>query len=103
MERAVAEGDLDLLRRAARSPLWDVRRLAAVGLGPRTPPELLKDPVAVVREAAVRALGTKAPEEALLALLADKDDAVRAEAAWALRNASSKRALHARNSRSRGT
>jgi HEAT repeat protein len=93
MERAVAEGDIELLLRAARSPLWDVRRLAAEGLGPRTPPELLKDPVAVVREAAVRALGTKAPEEALLPLLQDKDDAVRAEAAWAMRDASSKRAL----------
>lgn len=93
MERAVAEGDTDLLLRAARSPLWDVRRLAAEGLGHGTPPELLEDPVAVVREAAVRALGTKAPEQALLALLADKDDAVRAEAVWAMRDAASKRAL----------
>ncbi|HEX5138518.1 MAG TPA: HEAT repeat domain-containing protein [Planctomycetota bacterium] len=93
MERAVAEGDVDLLKRAARSPLWDVRRLAAEGLGPRTPPELLKDPVAVVREAAVRALGTGAPEETLLLLLKDKDDAVRAEAVWAMRDAPSKRAV----------
>ncbi|MCK6460775.1 MAG: hypothetical protein L6Q95_12895, partial [Planctomycetes bacterium] len=93
MERAVAEGDVELLLRAARSPLWDARRLAAEALGPRTPPGLLKDPVAVVREAAVRALGTAAPEEALLLLLADKDDAVRAEAAWAMRDGPSKRAL----------
>jgi len=93
MERAVAEGDTELLLRAAHSTLWDVRRLAALGLGPRSPPELLKDPVAVVREAAVRALSTAAPEEALLVLLHDSDDAVRAEAAWAMRGASSKTPL----------
>ncbi len=93
MERAKAEGDVELLLRAARSPLWDVRRCAAEGLGPRTPADLLRDPVPVVREAAVRALGTAAPEEALVRLLEDRDDAVRAEAAWALRRASSKRAL----------
>jgi HEAT repeat protein len=93
MERARAEGDIELLIRAARAPQWDARRWAAEGLGPRTPPELLDDPVAVVREAAVRALGTAAPEEALVKLLKDKDDAVRAEAAWAFRKASSKRAL----------
>jgi len=93
MERAREEGDVELLLKAAGSPLWDVRRCAAEGLGPRTPPALLRDPVAVVREAAVRALGTTAPEEALVRLLEDRDDAVRAEAAWALRRASSKRAL----------
>jgi HEAT repeat protein len=93
MERARAEGDTELLLNAARSPLWDVRRCAAEGLGPRTPPELLKDPVAVVREAAARALGTAAPEEALLSLLNDRDDAVRAEALWALRASPSKRAV----------
>jgi HEAT repeat protein len=93
MERALAEGDLELLRRAARSTHWDARWFAAEALGPRTPPELLKDPVAVVREAAIRALGIAAPEEALVALARDADDAVRAEAAWALRAASSKRPL----------
>ncbi|MFI5402488.1 MAG: HEAT repeat domain-containing protein, partial [Planctomycetota bacterium] len=93
MERARGEGDFDLLLKAARSPLWDVRRCAAEGLGPRTPPELLKDPVAVVREAAVRALGPAAPEHALLLLLSDKDDAVRAEAVWALHAASSKKGI----------
>jgi HEAT repeat protein len=85
MVRARREHDVALLHKAAESKYWDARRLAAEALGPLTPPELLKDPVAVVREAAVRALDVKAPEADLLRLLADKDDAVRAAAAWALR------------------
>jgi HEAT repeat protein len=93
MERARGEGDIGLLLRAARSPHWDARRCAAEGLGPKAPPDLLKDPVAAVREAAVRALDLAAPEASLAALLKDMDDAVRAEAAWALRAASSRRPL----------
>lgn len=95
MERALREGDEALLLRAAKSPQWDARRLAAIGLGPKAPPELLDDKVAVVREAAVRALDAAAPEERLLALLGDRDDSVRAAAAWALRARASKKELRA--------
>jgi hypothetical protein len=95
MERAVREGDTELLHRAAKSAHWDARRLAAIGLGPQAPPELLDDKVAVVREAAVRALDLAAPEARLLALLDDPDDAVRAAAAWALRARSSKAEVRA--------
>ena len=93
MERALREKDYELLLRASKSPHWDARRLAAQALGKSTPVRLLGDPVAVVREAAVRALDRRAPAEAVIALLGDGDDAVRAAAAWALRGTESKRAL----------
>ncbi len=97
MERAVREQDWGLLARAAGSTAWDARRLAALGLGPRTPPELLKDPVASVREAALLGLDLLAPEQMVLPLLLDEDDAVRTAAAWALRgrgDGAALRALH---------
>ncbi|MHC4449430.1 MAG: HEAT repeat domain-containing protein [Planctomycetota bacterium] len=87
MERALREGDLALLGRAAASPHWDARRLAAQALGARAPASLLRDPVAVVRAAAVAALDSRADASQLLALLADPDDAVRAHVVWALRDA----------------
>lgn len=95
MVRAVREHDIALLHEAAESKYWDARRLAAEALGPMTPEALLKDPVAVVREAAVRALDVKASEADLLRLLADKDDAVRAAAAWALRERTNKAPVRA--------
>ncbi len=84
-ERALREGDMELLQKAARGKYWDARRAAAEALGRKAPAELLKDPVASVREAAVRALDLDAPTEPLILLLKDPDDAVRASAAWALR------------------
>ncbi|MHC4930733.1 MAG: HEAT repeat domain-containing protein [Planctomycetota bacterium] len=84
MERARREQDFELLKMAARSTVWDARRLAAEALGARTPHELLKDPVVVVREAALRALADQAPTELVVPLLRDPDDAVRAAAAWAM-------------------
>jgi HEAT repeat protein len=95
VERARRSGDRELLERAARSNLWDARRLAAQALGHAAPAELLDDPVAVVREAAVRALGAKAPDDRLVALLEDEDDAVRAGAAWALVGRTPSRAVRA--------
>ncbi|MHC4137251.1 MAG: HEAT repeat domain-containing protein [Planctomycetota bacterium] len=95
MERALREGDHELLLRASKSPHWDARRLAAIALGRNTPPRLLEDPVAVVREAAVRSLDRRAPAEGVIALLKDKDDAVRAAAAWALRGTDARRPLQA--------
>ena len=93
LEQAVRANDWALVEKAARSKHWDARRLAAEALGAKVPPELLKDPVAVVREAAVRALDTKAPLDLVLPLLRDKDDAVRASAAWALRGRRASRQL----------
>ncbi|MDH3590423.1 MAG: HEAT repeat domain-containing protein [Planctomycetota bacterium] len=84
MERAVRDKDIALLGRAAESPYWDARRVAAEGLGRQTPAALLRDPVAAVREAAIRGLGTAAPVADVVRLLEDPDDAVRAAAAWAL-------------------
>lgn len=95
IERALREGDEALILRAAESSYWDARRLAALALGPRTPPALLGDPVAAVREAAVRGLDLLAPPEKLIPLLKDRDDAVRAAAAWALRSAQASDALRA--------
>ncbi|MHC5044794.1 MAG: HEAT repeat domain-containing protein, partial [Planctomycetota bacterium] len=95
MERALREGDNELLLRASKSPHWDARRLAAIALGKHTPPRLLRDPVAVVREAAVRALDRRAPAADVIVLLKDEDDAVRAAAAWALRGTETKRPLQA--------
>ncbi len=95
MERAVRERDWGLLQQAARSTAWDARRLAARGLGPRTPPELLQDPVAQVREAALLGLDLLAPEALVRPLLTDGDDAVRAAAAWALRGRGESAALRA--------
>jgi len=95
VELATREGDEALLVRAARSGPWDARRFAALALGPRTPPELLNDRVAAVREAALVALDLAAPEEVALPLLADPDDAVRAAAAWALRGRAKPSALRA--------
>jgi HEAT repeat protein len=91
IERALRLGETELIVRAARSRHWDARRVAAAAMGPEAPLELLKDPVAVVREAAARALDTHAPPEALIPLLKDPDDAVRAAAAWALRGRREKR------------
>jgi HEAT repeat protein len=91
MERALREKDYELLLRASKSRHWDARRLAAIALGKNTPPRLLKDPVAVVREAAVRSLDRHAPAADVIALLQDEDDAVRAAAAWALRGTDSRR------------
>ena len=85
MERARREKDWDLLVRAAKSPKWDARRWAVIALGSRAPEALAKDPVAVVRAAAIAALDTDLPESLLLEALRDDDDAVRAAAAWALR------------------
>ena len=85
MQRALREGDLELLGRATQSGHWDVRLLAARALGPRTPIQLVDDPVAVVRAAAIEALGVTVPEKKLIERLGDDDDAVRAAAAWALR------------------
>ncbi len=93
MRRAVAAGDRALLQRAAISGKWDVRRLAAMGLGAHTPHGLLKDPIAAVRAAAVEALDVTAPETLLLKLLEDEDDAVRAAAVWALRARTNKTPL----------
>jgi len=93
MERALREKDYELLLRASKSRHWDARRLAAIALGKNTPPRLLQDPVAVVREAAVRSLDRRAPAADVIALLQDEDDAVRAAAAWALRGTDSKRPL----------
>jgi len=93
LRRAVAESDQALIEAAARSPHWDARRLAALALGSRCPRELLDDPVAVVREAAVRALDTACPPERLGELAKDEDDAVRAAVAWALRATRAHRAL----------
>jgi len=93
LERAVRAGDWELVARAARSIHWDARRLAAGALGPKTPPQLLKDPVSVVREAAARALDRFAPRDLLVELLKDHDDAVRAAAAWALRDRRATREL----------
>jgi len=93
MERALRERDYELLLRASKSRHWDARRLAAIALGKNTPPRLLEDPVAAVREAAVRALDRRAPAQRVIALLKDEDDAVRAAAAWALRGTESKRPL----------
>ncbi|MEM8883896.1 MAG: hypothetical protein AAGD14_07505, partial [Planctomycetota bacterium] len=90
MERARRAGDVALLQRAARSNHWDARRAAALALGSGTPVALLKDPVAVVRAAAIEALDTTAPEDALWLRTRDPDSAVRAAAAWALRDASRK-------------
>ncbi|MCZ6788277.1 MAG: HEAT repeat domain-containing protein [Planctomycetota bacterium] len=84
VERAVRDGDRGLLVRAAHSEHWDARALAAEALGHDTPPDLLDDRVAVVRAAALRALGTRAPKSKAIALLTDPDDAVREAAAWAL-------------------
>jgi len=83
-QRALRDGDIALLHKAARSNFWDARRLAATALGKKAPVAMLEDPVAVVREAALRALGTDAPADAVVRLLKDSDDAVRAAAAWAL-------------------
>ena len=85
MQRALCEGDLELLGRATQSAQWDVRLLAARALGPRTPVQLVDDRVAVVRAAAIEALGVTVPEKKLIERLGDDDDAVRAAAAWALR------------------
>ncbi len=95
MERAQADQDWELLRRAAAKGPWDARRLAAIGLGPRTPHALLRDPVASVRLAAVEALDNGAPEFELRRLASDKDDAVRAAVAWALRTTRQRTGLRA--------
>ncbi|MHC4939446.1 MAG: HEAT repeat domain-containing protein [Planctomycetota bacterium] len=95
VERALRERDVALLARAAASSHWDARMLAARALGAQTPTELLKDPVAVVRAAAIAALDTAAEQERLLELLSDPDDAVRAQAVWALREAPVKSKLRA--------
>jgi len=87
MERAVRARDEALLLRAAGSPHWDARVFAATGLGAATPLALLDDPVAAVREAAVKALDLAAPLPHLAKLASDPDDSVRAAAAWALRGA----------------
>ncbi|MGQ0614703.1 MAG: vWA domain-containing protein [Planctomycetaceae bacterium] len=92
-ERALRDGDRALLFRAAAAPAWDARLWAVEALGPGAPPLLLEDPVAAVREAAVRALDRAAPSELLHPLLADPDDAVRAAAAWALRGRAKSAAL----------
>ncbi len=83
-DAALRAGDFDLLARAAVCEKWDARRLAAERLGGKTPAALLKDPIAVVREAALRALGDRAPLQARMKLLGDADDAVRTAAAWSL-------------------
>ena len=93
MERAVREERTDLLLRAAESTAWDARRVAAIALGKKVPVALLRDPVAVVRAAAVTSLDTSAPVETLLSLLNDADDSIRAAAVWALRDADKASAL----------
>jgi len=85
MERARRDNDLALLGRAAQSTRWDVRWLAALALGPRTPESLADDPVAVVRAAAIASLDVALSDDVLIKRLSDSDDAVRAAAAWALR------------------
>lgn len=86
MERARAEGRIDLLERGAAAPQWDARVWSALGLGTSAPASLLQDPVPAVREAALRALDRSAPESRVLELLKDPDDAVRCAAVWALRD-----------------